>query len=232
MKRILLIVATFTVAITALHAQVPPAAPVPIDPAVQAAVDSTVNPAVKAAVDDLVPHKYAGLVSLAFVAYLFFSRVMQGRKNKLSWLDAIAAAVNGTNVPTRFPILIACLCMLGLSSCSTMKKIGAALSTPQAKQVELALVDVGMHVALADGVITPGDVVTIGNGVAVVTSGSSTISKVMALSDLGLKAAVNKGLVKPGDAMLIKDSTTLITQALTPVSPITPPPAAITPTVQ
>ena len=253
MKLILHTVAVFTLAITALHAQVLPGSVPPtlkpsidptmqaavepavqaavdskVDPAVQAAVASTVNPAVQAAIDTFVPHAYAGVAGLCLVTFLFFSRVWQGRKNKLSWLDSIAAAVNGTNVPSKLPLLIACLALLTLPSCSTMKKIGAALSTPQAQKVELALLDIGMHVALADGVITPGDLVTIGNGVAVITSGDTTISKTVKLAKLGLDTAEAKGVVKPGDTLLIKESTAILTQAITPVEPITPPPAAAT----
>ena len=203
MKFILLTLAAFALSIAALHAQV-------IDPAVQAAVDAAV------------PAQYAGYTSLILIALMMLGRGIKALQNDKGIKGFFLAIWSGTNTPH---ILIACLCMLTMSSCSTMKKIGAALTTTKAKQVELALVDVGLHVALADGVITPGDAITIGNGVAVITSGASTVSKVVALGDLGLKAAVNKGLVKPGDALLIKDSTAVITAAITTPAPLTLPPA-------
>ena len=186
MKFILLTLAAFALSIAALHAQV-------IDPAVQAAVDAAV------------PAQYAGYTSLILIALMMLGRGIKALQNDKGIKGFFLAIWSGTNTPH---ILIACLCMLTMSSCSTMKKIGAALTTTKAKQVELALVDVGLHVALADGVITPGDAITIGNGVAVITSGAS-----------------NKGLVKPGDALLIKDSTAVITAAITTPAPLTLPPA-------
>ena len=132
MKCILLILSVSALAITALHAQVPVVTPV--DPAVQAAAASTVDPAMQAAIDAFLPHKYAAYSSLIIVAFLFLSRVRQGRLNKLSWLDAILAAVNGTNVPTKIPLLIACLALLTLPSCKTFQ---AALAS-QTGQTTLA----------------------------------------------------------------------------------------------
>ena len=64
MKRILLIISVCALSATALHAQVPPAAPVPIDPAVQAVTNPPINPAVQAAIDAFVPHAYAGVAGL------------------------------------------------------------------------------------------------------------------------------------------------------------------------
>ena len=241
MKLILLTVAVSTLAITALHAQVLPGNAPPtlkpsielsmmqaaVEPAVQAAVDSAVNPAVQEAMDALGLHKYTGLLALGFVIYLFLSRVFQGRRNGLSWLDSIAAAKNGTNVPSKVPLVIACLCMLSLSSCDTMKKLGAALSTPKAKQVERALADVGLVAAVAEGVLSPGDAVTIGKGVAEVTSADDGTTKTVKLAELGIKTAVDKGVVKQGDVVTIKENTALITSAVSPVAPILPPPAAV-----
>lgn len=245
MKTFFLALATLTFT-AALHAQVPPGTvPPALDPtanpavqatvqaaattAAQVAVQDAVNPAVQAAVQEAVDslgyHKYAGVVSFGFVLFLFLSRVQQGRSNKLGWFDAILAAINGTNVPNRFQILIACLALLLIPSCTTMQKIGASLTTPKAKQVELALTDLGLHVAVDAGKLSSGDALTIGNGVAVITSGDTTISKVAQLTNLGLDAAVSKGLVKPGDSVLIKATTAVITQAIAPATPPTPPAA-------
>ena len=146
MKRILLIVATFTVAITALHAQVP-ATPPPIDPAVQAAVNAPINPAVQAAIDAFVPHAYAGVAGLGLVIFLFLSRVFQGRKNKLSWLDAIAAAVNGTNVPSKLPLILGACCMLTMTSCAGLV---AAITSPPGQLFIVTAEAMGKQLANAE----------------------------------------------------------------------------------
>ena len=209
MKFFLLTFAVFALSFAVLHAQVPA---VPVDP--ETALTNALPPAWQLWGTLL-------LVTLPPILGRVYHAIVSGGGLKGIW----NALIFGTNTPVK--LLIACLALLTLPSCVTMKKIGAALSTPQAKQVELALVDVGMHIALADGVITPGDVVTIGNGEAVVTSGDTTISKVVKLSKLGLDTAVSKGLVKPGDAVLVKESTAVITRALTPVVPIAVPVAAV-----
>lgn len=113
-------------------------------------------------------------------------------------------------------LILAALSTLALSSCSTMQKLGAALSTPEARQIEMGLTDLGLTAAVVTGKLTPGTALLIRDGVAVVTSGGTTLSKVQTLSDLGLTAAVNKGLLNPGDAVLIKDTTAIITQAIIP----------------
>ena len=208
MKLILCTLAIFTLVITALHAQVP----------------ATPADSETAAFTSVLPVSWQGYATIALVLIPLLGRGWHAWVTNGGAKGIWNAIVFGTNTPLK--LLIVGLCMLGLSSCGTMKKIGAALSTPQAKQVELALVDLGLHVAVGNGVLSPGDMVTIGNGVAVITSGDTTVSKVAKLADIGIDAAVAKNLVKPGDAILIKATTAVVTQALTPVAPLSTPAVA------
>ena len=228
MKFILCTLAVFTLVITALHAQSAPASPVP-EIITEILPKIAPDPVVQQAVTDLLPPQYAAYGAAIIVVLTLILSIRRGLKNGLSFGGAVKATLESANVPSKLPLLIACLCMLGLSNCETMKKLERALSTPQAQKVELALVDLGLHVAVGDGYLSPGDMVTIGNGVAVVTSGASTISKVSQLADLGLNRAVAKGIVKPGDAILIKDTTAIVTQAITPVAALSPPAVVVGP---
>jgi hypothetical protein len=110
-------------------------------------------------------------------------------------------------------LILLTACIASFTSC-------AALLTPAAVQVEMSLATIGLQAAVAHGKVSPGDAIIIGKGVAVITSGDTTISKVVSLSNIGLDTAVAKGIINPGDSVLVKQATAVITQA------ITPPPAA------
>lgn len=200
MKRILLILAVFTLAITALHAQVPD--PVLIDPAVQAAVNAAV------------PAQYAGYTSLALIALMWLGRGLKALMNGGGIKGLFSSIWFGTNTPH---ILIACLCLLTVTSCSTMQQLGAALSTPKARQIELGLAQIGLVGAVVGGLVSPGDALTIAKGVAIVTADDGS-SKVVGLTKLGLDTAIAKGVVKQGDVVTIKEATALITPAPTPAT--------------
>lgn len=208
MKTLLATLALFALAITALHAQIPVEVP-GVDPAIQAAVNAAV------------PAHWSGYTSLAILALMILGRWVKAVQNGTGIKGWFSAIWSGTNTPH---ILIACLALLTLPSCQTFKKLTAALSTPQAKQTELALAELGLHIAVNAGKLSAGDALSIGNGVAVLTSGDTTISKVVQLSSIGLDTAATKGLIKPGDSVLIKATTAVITQALAP-TPLTPAPA-------
>lgn len=97
-----------------------------------------------------------------------------------------------------------------------MQKLGEALSTPKAKQIEIGLAKVGLMGAVAGGLVAPGDALTIAKGVAIIISADDGSSKTVKLAKLGLDTAVAKGLVNPGDVVTIKEDTALITPAAAP----------------
>lgn len=206
MKHTLLILAVFALAITALHAQILPGTIPGVDPAIQAAVDKAI------------PQQYAGYTSLVILSLMMLGRWIKALQNGTGikgWFSAIWMGTN-TNKPM---ILIACLCMLTITSCSAMQKLGAALSTPQAKQIEIGLAQVGLVGAVAGGMVSPGDALTIAKGVAIVISADDGSSKTVKLAKLGLDTAVDKGVVKPGDVVTIKEVTAVITPAAAPAVP-------------
>lgn len=190
MKRILLIFAVFTLAITALHAQV--ADPILVDPAVQAAVNAAV------------PAQYAGYTSLALIVLMWVGRGIKALMNGGGIKGFFSSIWFGTNTPH---ILIACLALLTLPSCSF-------LSSTTGRQVVVSLAEIGLKAAVDHGKLSSGDALTISHGVAVVTEGDTAKTKIIRLGELGLQTAVEKGLVKPGDAVLIHDATAVITQAI------------------
>lgn len=198
MKSILLILAVFTLAITALHAQVPD--PILVDPAVQAAVNAAV------------PAQYAGYTSLVILSLMMLGRWVKALQNGTGIKGWFSAIWMGTN-SSKPLLLIACLCLLTVTSCGTLQKLGAALSTPKAKQIEIGLAQIGLVGAVVGGVVSPGDALTIAKGVAIVTSADDGSSKTVKLAKLGLDTAVSKGIVKPGDVVTINAVTATITPA-------------------
>ncbi len=191
MKHMLLTLVVFSLAITALHAQVLPGT---VPPALAP------DPALEQVVQSLLPAQYTAYTVAVTVILMLLLRVAKARKNGLSWSDSLLAAFTGTNVP----VIIGALSLLILPSC-------VALSTPKAKQMELSLAQAGLIGAVASGVLSPGDAVTIAQGIAVLTSADDGTSKVMKIEKLGLDTAISKGLVKPGDIVQIKETSALIT---------------------
>lgn len=206
MKRILLILAVFTLAIATLHAQVPD--PILVDPALQSAITT------------LLPPAYAAYGSLLLVLGMIAGRAFTALKNNGGLLGIYNAIVHGITKPL---LLIACLALLTLPSCTTMQKLGAALSTPKAKQIEMGFAQIGLVGAVVGGVVSPGDALTIAKGVAIVTSADDGSSKVVGLTKLGLDTAVAKGVVKQGDVVTINEVTATITPAAAPAAAPAPP---------
>ena len=178
------------------------------------------------------------LVGASLAGLTFVSQFQSNGGNLADWrlwvipflIAVLGYVAKDAGVTGTAKILIGCLALLTLPSCQspTIKNIGAALTTPKAKQVELALTDLGLHIAVNAGKLSEGDALSIGNGVAVVTSSDNTISKVVKLSSIGLDVAAQRKLISPGDNLLIKTTTAVITQALAPATPITPLPAVTT----
>jgi len=110
-------------------------------------------------------------------------------------------------------IILSAVASLVLTNCTSLQKLGAALSTPRAKQIEIGLAQIGLVGAVVGGVVSPGDALTIAKGVAIVTSADDGSSKIVGLTKLGLDTAIDKGIVKPGDVVTIKEATATITPA-------------------
>ncbi|MFZ2279871.1 MAG: hypothetical protein WAW39_18885 [Prosthecobacter sp.] len=85
-----------------------------------------IDPALQQAITNALPPAYAGVGALVLVLIAFVFRFFTARKNGLSVVDALLATLKGTNVPTKLPLLIACLCMLTLSSCATSSALIAS----------------------------------------------------------------------------------------------------------
>lgn len=200
MKHTLLILATFALAITALHAQVlPGTVPAALAPA---AIDPTVQEAVEAAM----PAKYASYTSLGLILLMMLGRWVKAVQNGTGIKGWFSAIWSGTNTPH---LLIACLCLLSLPSCAFLK-------SPQGRQMIVSLEQLGATAAVASGKLTPGDALAINEGTAVLTSGDTAMSKIVSLGSIGLDAAASKNLIAPGDVVLIKDAGAIITKAITP----------------
>lgn len=138
MKHTLLILAVFSLAITALHAQVLPGTIPGVDPAVQAAVDAAV------------PKQYAAYAGLALIALMWLGRavpVLQKGSGLIGWCRAV---LFGTNTPH---VLIACFSLLALSSCDTPKTAAEAAKRQRYEAIGDRLLTLGTNL----GYVTPAE---------------------------------------------------------------------------
>jgi len=87
------------------------------------------------------------------------------------------------------------------------------------KDNAVPLTQLGLATAAAKGIIKPGDVVSIGQGIATITSDAPTSAKVIALEHLGAQAAVDAGKLSPGDKLLIDEATAILVPAVVPTAP-------------
>ena len=104
MKSFLLTLAVFTLAITALHAQVLPGTIPGVDPAIQAAVEAAV------------PQQYAGYTALGIIAVMWLCRGLWSLRNGTGLKGFFTSFWFGTNTPH---VLFACLALVSLASCTT-----------------------------------------------------------------------------------------------------------------
>ena len=179
------------------------------------------------------------LLGSIFAALTFLQTYQANGGNINDWklwlipavIAALGYAAKDAGVTGAAKILIGCLALLLIPSCTTLKKVGASLSTPQAVQVEASLADLAIAEAKAAGKISAGDAVAITNGMAIITTPGNAVSKIIPLTDLISDTAVTKGLLTPGTGLLIKDTTAIVvkTASAAPVStPVSAPPANTT----
>jgi len=109
-----------------------------------------------------------------------------------------------------------CLFMSCLVSCAALS---TWLASP-AGQATVSLASLGLDVAAAKGKIAPGQVITIKQGVAVISDPTaSATDKVVKLEHLGLQEAVASGKLAPGDSLIIQQATAIIQQAVETPAP-------------
>jgi hypothetical protein len=238
MKAYITIIATFALAITALHAQVSPGTPPVLDPAASPAVQATiqdaaataaqmaVDPAVQAAVtqalDSLGLHKYTGLVAVIGLAIFYFARVAFSLYKGKGLVESLVAALLGTNTPMRSFVILGSLCMLTLSSCSLLP----LLADPAFDQAIVSLGSWGLDQAVKDGVIKKGQVVTITRDAsralkvaAVISDPNKSISdRIVSLATLNLNDEFENGDLKLGDKITIQPTAAVVNKA--PVAPL------------
>jgi hypothetical protein len=159
---------------------------------------------------------YRTTIAGAVLAGLSFLAIYQSNGGNLAdwkqWLIPALVAIFGylakdAGVTGAVKLLIAGLCVMTLASCSF-------LASAAGRQMVVSLAELGVQAAVNHGKLSPGDALTINRGVAIVTDGDTTLTKVVKIGELGLQSAVNSGLVQDGDAVLIKEATAVITKAV------------------
>ena len=123
------------------------------------------------------------------------------------------------------------LCMAAIVSVLVMPQ--GCQMTPEQRAVVIPLTTTALTLAERANYLPPGSSVTIGNGVAILTSEETQKQKLVKLADLGLAEAVKSGDLKPGDALMVNQLGTALVQLLpdqktppaeAPVNAFLPPP--------
>ncbi len=105
--------------------------------------------------------------------------------------------------------------------------VSCQLSPEAQKRLQTITVPVtslGLAYAQSQGYITPGDRITITQGVAIVTSDKTPEAKLFELTELGLKSAQESGLIKDGNVITLDSSEkATIAPPSEPLNPLLPP---------
>lgn len=124
--------------------------------------------------------------------------------------------------------------LLGILACAALI-IGYALlpascqlSPEQQKRLQSITVPVtslGLAYAQSQGYVTPGDRITITQGVAIVTSDKTPEAKLFELTELGLKTALERGLIQNGNVITLDspEKATIAPPETLPPNPLLPP---------
>ena len=110
------------------------------------------------------------------------------------------------------PLLGIVLCAVAILSVLVMPQ-GCQMS-PDQRAVVIPLTTTALTLAERANYLPPGSSVTIGHGVAILTSEETQKQKLVKLADLGLAEAVKSGDLKPGDALLVNQLGTALVQLL------------------
>lgn len=98
----------------------------------------------------------------------------------------------------------AAMAVIGVLLCLTLVGPPSCALTPEQRAVVVPLANIGLAVAESQGVIRPGDSVTLGKTVAIITSDERREDKLMQLTELGLQEAVDRGVLKEGTVLNVQ----------------------------
>lgn len=108
------------------------------------------------------------------------------------------------------------------SSCSSL--------TPEQQQrlqaIAVPAASIGLTYAQSQGLIQPGDKITLTQGVAIVVSDKTSEAKLFELTELGLQHAVRTGLLQDGNVVTVQstDQVSIASPPQAPLNPLLPPP--------
>lgn len=105
------------------------------------AAAQAVDPALQAAVDAAVPAQYAGYTSLTILSLMMLGRWIKALQNGTGIRGWISAIWMGTNTPNTPKLLIACLCLLSLPSCSVNWRAAALAAANASAPIILEGID-------------------------------------------------------------------------------------------
>ena len=129
----------------------------------------------------------------------------------------------------KFGPILGIIALAGIVLGFTFAPTSCSLTPEQQKRLQSIAVpaaSLGLAYAQSQGYITPGDRITITQGVAVVVSDKTPEAKLFDLAELGLKEAMAKGLIENGNVITLTNDETASIAAPPgePVNPLLPPP--------
>lgn len=128
----------------------------------------------------------------------------------------------------KFGSILGLLALAALVAGFTLAPSSCSLTPEQQQRLQSIAVpatSLGLAYAQSQGLIEPGDRITITQGVAIVVSDKTTEAKLFDLTELGLKEALRKGLIQDGNVItLTNPNTASIAVPSGPANPLLPPP--------
>jgi hypothetical protein len=127
----------------------------------------------------------------------------------------------------KYGALLGLLALASFVLAFTLAPTSCSSLTPEQQQrlqtITVPATALGLAYAQSQGYISPGDRITLTQGVAIVVSDKTPEAKLFDLAELGLKDAMANGLLCPGDVVTVGTDTADITSDPGPVNPLLPP---------
>ncbi len=110
----------------------------------------------------------------------------------------------------------------------TFAPASCTLTPEQQRRLEAIAVpaaSIGLTYAQSQGLIQPGDKITLTQGVAIVVSDKTSEAKLFELTELGLQHAVKTGLLQDGNVVTVQssDQVSITSPPAGPLNPLLPP---------
>ena len=161
-----------------------------------------IDPVAQRVASEILPHQYAAWGGVAVIVLSFALGIRRGMKNGLTFWSALVSTLESSNLPAKLPLVALC-CLLLLPACS-ISAVKSLFASPQGSALIVGAENLGIHVALADGLITEGQSVTLTKMGAIIADPSDpTKNRLVKAVAVGLQDEIDRQTLHYGDTVKI-----------------------------